>query len=134
MIAKGSSNYNRGAETYETNPELLEAMTKKLIGEDYEIIVGGLTEPKTSGLIGTHEFDFVALLKNNKTGKMSTYDIKVHIDTYYVIVMKNAYDVVLKTDKYEKSNNEPPVELECSEVYELECERVEEAKKAAENK
>lgn len=135
MIAQGDANYNNGVETYDTNPELLEAMTKKLVGEDYEIIVGGLTKPDNVSNLGNYFFNYVALLKNKETKQICTYFTEVVIDEAKVFYGK-AYETVLNSDSdnFKKSNSETPVELECSEVYEIECERVEEAKKAAENK
>ena len=134
-IAQGDADYNNGVKTYETNPELLEEMTKKLVGEDYEIIVGGLTEPNNSLNLGNYFFNCVALLKNKLTKQICTYKTEVTIDEAKVFNGK-AYETVLNSDSdnFKKSNNEAPVVLNGSEVYELECERVEEAKKTAENK
>ncbi len=132
-------NYNKGVETYETNPELLEAMTKKLVGEDYEIIVAGLTEPNNWQNLEYYIFDFYALLKNKHTKQIFTFETDVDVAVTDVITYQanvpggNVYDIVVNTDKYEKGK-EVPVVLNGSEVYEIECERVEEAKKAAENK
>ncbi len=128
-------NYNKGAETYETNPELLEAMTKKLVGEDYEIITAGLTEPDNAINLGNYVFRFYALLKNKETKQICTYETGVTIDEAKVF-NRTVYETVLNSDyeNFKISNNNALVVLYGSEVYELECERVEEAKKAAENK
>ena len=110
-------------------------MTKKLVGEDYEIITAGLTEPDNAINLGNYVFRFYALLKNKKTKQICTYETGVTIDEAKVF-NRTVYETVLNSDyeNFKISNNNALVVLYGSEVYELECERVEEAKKAAENK